>query len=240
MRREQAIQTTRTTPGTSARRWLPYALALITFPAFPHGIAEQERQRMLDGGFADVLRIGAEHMLTGYDHLLFLFGAVMLLATFARVLAFVTAFTLGHTVTLLGATLLGIRANAYLIDAAIALTVVYVALENMGVFRRLKLRTPNLIAMVLFFGLVHGFGLSTRLQEMTIAADPQIVSKIFAFNLGVELGQVIALVAMLGAIAIWRGTPVHSTATRAANFILVAAGAALFSQQIHDFLTTGA
>lgn len=192
---------------------------------------------MLDGGFIDVMWVGAEHMLTGYDHLLFLFGAVLVLVKASRVLAFVTAFTIGHTITLLGATLLGLRVNPFLIDAGIALTVLYVAMQNMGVFQKWGVRVPDLVVMVFFFGLVHGMGLSTRLQEMMIAADPQIVSKIFAFNLGVELGQVIALVAMVGAVTLWRGTPVFSPAARTTNAVLVVASMALFSFQVHSFFS---
>jgi uncharacterized membrane-anchored protein YitT (DUF2179 family) len=205
--------------------------------ASAHGIAEQERQRMLDGDFLEVLWVGAEHMLTGYDHLLFLFGAVLFLAKASRILAFITAFTIGHTITLMGATLLGIRVNPYLIDAAIALTVIYVALENMGVFRKWGVRVPDLVIMVFVFGLVHGMGLSTRFQEMTISADPDIVSKIFAFNVGVELGQVLALIGMLTAVKLWRDTPVYSPAATATNFVLIAAGVALFALQIHGYLT---
>jgi len=205
--------------------------------SFAHGIAEQERQRMLDGDFLEVLWVGAEHMLTGYDHLLFLFGAVLFLAKASRILAFITAFTIGHTITLMGATLLGLRVNPYLIDAAIALTVIYVALENMGAFRRWGLRVPDLVIMVFAFGLVHGMGLSTRFQEMMISADPDIVTKIFAFNLGVELGQVLALIGMLAAVNLWRGTPVYQPAATATNFVLVAAGAALFALQIHGYLS---
>lgn len=205
--------------------------------AFAHGIADQERQRMLDGGFVDVLMVGAEHMLTGYDHLLFLFGAVLVLLKASRTIAFVTAFTLGHTVTLLGATLLGVRANPFLIDAAIALTVLYVAVQNMGMFAKWGLRVPGLEVMVFFFGLVHGLGLSTRLQEMMIAADPEIVAKILAFNIGVELGQVLALIAMIGAVSLWRGTPVFSPAARATNVVLVLASTALFSVQLHSYFS---
>ena len=206
--------------------------------ASAHGIAEQERQRMLDGDFLDVLWVGAEHMLTGYDHLLFLFGAVLFLAKASRVLAFITAFTIGHTITLMGATLLGIRVNPYLIDAAIALTVIYVALENMGAFGKWGIRVPDLVIMVFVFGLVHGLGLSTRLQEMMISADPDIVMKIFAFNVGVEFGQILALIGMLTAVKLWRDTPVYRPAATATNFILVAAGALLFAQQLHGYFST--
>lgn len=204
---------------------------------FAHGIAEHERQRMLDGDFLDVSWVGAEHMLTGYDHLLFLFGAVLLLAKASRILAFITAFTVGHTITLMGATLLGIRVNPYLIDAAIALTVIYVALENMGVFGKWGIRVPDLVIMVFVFGLVHGMGLSTRFQEMTLSADPDIVAKIFAFNVGVELGQILALIGMLTAVKLWRDTPVYGPAATATNFALIFAGLALFALQIHGYLS---
>ncbi len=170
-----------------------------------HTVTEQAQQRMLIGSLTDAAWIGAEHMLTGYDHLLFLLGVMLFLTRFWQIVVFITAFTAGHTITLLFATLAGIKANPFLVDAVIALTVAYKAIENMDGFRRwLHVTPPNLLVMVFVFGLIHGFGLSTRLQEMTLAKDPELVPKILAFNVGVELGQIAALVLMTAVVRLWR------------------------------------
>lgn len=209
---------------------------LVTAPAYAHDVTQQARQLMLDGNLLDVVWIGAEHMLTGYDHLLFLLGVLFFLTSVSQIVQFITAFTLGHTITLLGATILGITANAYLVDAVIALTVCYKALENLGVFQRwLGEKTPNLLYMVFVFGLIHGFGLSTRLQQMTLTEDPQLISKILAFNVGVEFGQIAALCLMVGVVRLWRQTTVWQPVMRASNAGLLTAGLALFAVQISAF-----
>lgn len=212
------------------------AMAGISVPAFAHDVSEQAQQRMLEGNALDIMWIGAEHMLTGYDHLLFLLGVMFFVSGFRQIVGFITAFTIGHTITLLTATLLGITANAYLVDAVIALTVCYKAAENLGVFQKLTgVQAPRLAFMVFLFGLIHGFGLSTRLQQMTLAEDARLVSKIFAFNVGVELGQIAALAAMVGVVQLWRQTSAWTTVNRAANAALMAAGMLLFTQQVQAY-----
>lgn len=214
------------------------AAAASAFPAQAHDVSEQARQMMLNGSLPEVMWLGAEHMLTGYDHLLFLLGVLFFLTSFGQIVRFITAFTLGHTITLLGATLLGITANAYLIDAVIALTVCYKASENLGLFRRwLGEKAPNLLYMVFLFGLIHGFGLSTRLQEMTLLDDPQLVGKIIAFNVGVEFGQIAALALMIGVVKLWRQTSVWHPVMKAANALLFILGLALFAGQISGFMS---
>jgi hypothetical protein len=206
---------------------------LSSTPAVAHDVSDQARQMMLDGDLIDVMWVGATHMLTGYDHILFLLGVLFFLTGFSQIVRFITAFTLGHTVTLLGATLLGVTANATAVDALIALTVCYKAAENLGLFRRwLGDHAPNLLYMVFVFGLIHGFGLSTRLQAMTLVDDPQLVSKILSFNLGVELGQVAALALMIGVVRLWRQTSVWQPVMRASNAGLFTAGLALFAVQV--------
>lgn len=213
-----------------------FGALLVSVPADAHDVSEQAQQMMLDGNLLDVVWIGAEHMLTGYDHLLFLLGVLFFLTSTAQIVRFITAFTVGHTITLLGATLLGINANAYLVDAVIALTVCYKALENLGVFQRwLGEKAPNLLYMVFVFGLIHGFGLSTRLQQMTLAQDPGLVGKILAFNVGVEFGQIAALLLMAGVVRLWRETTVWQPVMRASNAGLLTAGIALFAVQISAF-----
>lgn len=212
------------------------AALLTPASAFAHNVSEQAQQMMLEGSLLDVVWIGAEHMLTGYDHLLFLLGVLFFLKSFGEIVRFITAFTIGHTITLLGATMLGITANAYLVDAVIALTVCYKACENLDLFKRwLGVKAPNLLLMVFIFGLIHGFGLSTRLQEMTLVDDPQIIAKILAFNIGVELGQIATLSLMIGVVKLWRETPVWHPVMRAANALLILIGLGLFAMQVGNF-----
>jgi len=194
---------------------------------------------MADGGILEYIWLGAEHMVTGYDHLLFLFGVLFFLTSFRDIVRFITAFTLGHCITLLGATLAGITANAYIIDAVIALSVIYKGFENLDGFKKhLGFQAPNLLGMVFLFGLIHGFGLSTRLQEITLGSEG-LVSRILAFNVGVELGQIAALTVMLGFFAAWRSTPMFERFSRAANGALILAGVGLFALQVDGYLHEG-
>lgn len=208
-------------------------IAALPATAFAHDVSEQAQQQMLNGSLLDVVWIGAEHMLTGYDHLLFLLGVLFFLSDLKQIVRFITAFTAGHTLTLLFATVAGITANAYLIDAVIALTVCYKAFENLDGFKRwLQTPAPNLLLMVFVFGLIHGFGLSTRLQQMTLVDDPQLVPKILAFNVGVEFGQVAALAIMSLAVNVWRKTVAWPLIVPVGNAALMAAGLLLFVQQV--------
>ena len=212
------------------------ALATFSSRAQAHGISEASSATMADGGILEYIWLGAEHMVTGYDHLLFLFGVIFFLTGFRDVVRFITAFTLGHCITLLGATLAGITADAHLIDAVIALSVVYKGFENLGGFKKtLGIRAPNLLAMVFMFGLVHGFGLSTRLQELPLG-DEGLISRILAFNVGVELGQVAALTVMLGVFKAWRATQSFERFSALANTGLVLAGAGLFVYQVNGYM----
>ena len=226
---------------SSTRCWgLLACAALLGSPtvAEAHGISEASRETMTGGGMLDYVVLGAEHMVTGYDHLLFLFGVIFFLSGFRDIVRFITAFTLGHCITLLGATLLGITADAYLIDAVIALSVVYKGFENLDGFKRfLGIEAPNLLAMVFAFGLVHGFGLSTRLQELSLG-DEGLVSRILAFNVGVEVGQVAALSLMLVFFAAWRSSKSFERFGKASNVALVFAGLGLFVFQMKGFATS--
>jgi hypothetical protein len=202
-----------------------------------HTVSEQAQQRMLAGDLLDAAWIGAEHMLTGYDHLLFLLGVMLFLTRPLQIVGFITAFTIGHTLTLLFATLNGVSANPYLIDAVIALTVIYKAVENLDGFKRwFGFAAPNLVFMVFVFGLIHGFGLSTRLQQMTIAQDPELVEKILSFNVGVEFGQIAGLALMYGVLKVWRSSDIFPQLTRTTNYALIISGTALFLLQIRDYL----
>jgi hypothetical protein len=206
--------------------------------AAAHGVPDAEVQRLIDGGPLDYLRSGAIHMVTGYDHLLFLFGVMFFLTGFGQIAKFITVFTLGHCITLLGATLLGVKANPYLVDAVIAVSVIYKGFDNLDGFRRtLGVKPPNLLAMVFGFGLIHGFGLSTRLQDLPLQQDGLVLS-ILAFNVGVELGQIAALVVMVAVLSVARRTAGFPIFSKVANAGLVAAGVLLLLFQLHGWLHT--
>lgn len=206
--------------------------------ALAHGISAEDRERMLTGGYLQYVGLGATHMLTGYDHLLFLFGVVFFLTTFRDVAKFVTAFTLGHALTLVVATFYGITWNYFLIDAAIALSVMYKAFDNNGGFQKhLGMASPNLLGMVFGFGLLHGFGLSTRLQQLPLGDDATgMLMRILSFNLGVELGQIAALMVMVAVLAVWRRRPSFARFSVAANQLLMHLGALLLLMQLHGYL----
>lgn len=205
--------------------------------AFGHGMSEEDIILATEGGFFDFFPLGAVHMLTGYDHLLFLFGVVFFLTKFKDVLKFVTAFTLGHSVTLIAATFLSIQANYFIVDAVIALTVCYKGFDNIGGFSKyLHMKSPNLLAAVFIFGLIHGFGLSSRLQQITLGSGLDLLGKIIAFNIGVEAGQVAALVVFLALLSAWRHTESFARFSTAANVGLIIAGAFLFNMQMHGYL----
>ena len=181
-----------------------------------------------------LMYLGAKHMVTGYDHLLFLVGVIFFLYRLKDVLLYVSLFTIGHSLTLLGGVLGGVHANAYLIDAVIGFSVVYKAFENMDGFRKVFGFQPNTRAAVLVFGLFHGFGLATKLQEF--ALSPQgLVANIVSFNVGVELGQGLALTFILIALTFWRtrtGFLHHAFAT---NAIVMACGFLLVGYQLSGY-----
>lgn len=201
-------------------------------------MSEQDRQRILDAGFFEFSELGALHMLSGYDHLLFLLGVVFFLSRFIDILKFVTAFTIGHSITLIFATIYQIQANYYLIDAVIAITVCYKAFENLNGFQRyLKIPAPNLIMMVFVFGLIHGFGLSTRLQQLPLAEE-NLVTNILGFNLGVEAGQILALSIMLLLLHAWRQRASFAHFSKLANITLMFLGGFLLLMQLHSYQHT--
>ena len=150
-----------------------------------------------------LMYLGAKHMVTGYDHLLFLVGVIFFLYRLKDVVLYVSLFTIGHSVTLLAGVLGGIRANPFLIDAIIGFSVVYKAFENMDGFKRFLGFQPNTRVAVLIFGLFHGFGLATKLQEFALSPNG-LVANIVSFNVGVEIGQGLALTGILIALTCWR------------------------------------
>lgn len=179
--------------------------------------------------------LGAKHMVTGYDHIAFLVGVIFFLYRLKDIVQYVSLFTLGHSITLLGGVLGGVHANPYLIDAIIGFSVVYKAFDNMDGFRRFLGFEPNTKLAVLIFGLFHGFGLATKLQELDLSKNG-LVTNIVSFNVGVEIGQVLALTAVLIALSVWRtrsGFLGHAFAT---NAVLMTAGFVLVGYQVAGYL----
>jgi hypothetical protein len=216
-------------------RFILFALVVLALPeaAAAHGVSTSDAafvQRITGAAIGPFLYLGAKHMVTGYDHLLFLVGVIFFLYRLKDVLLYVSLFTIGHSLTLLAGVLANIPANAYIIDAIIGLSVVYKAFENMGGFTRLGF-TPNTKAAVMIFGLFHGFGLATKLQELSLPANG-LVTNIVSFNIGVELGQGLALLLVLVAITFWRTRPGFLRHSFAANTVLMTGGFALIGYQL--------
>lgn len=211
-------------------------ILLLPATAIGHGMSEADRQAMLEGGYTLYGVLGAKHMVTGYDHLLFLFGVMFFLTKFGEIVKFITAFTLGHSITLIFATILQIKANYFLIDAVIALTVCYKGFDNLNGFRRyLDVKPPNLLLLVFIFGLIHGFGLSARVQTLPLGEGAPFIFRLISFNVGVEAGQVLALTVMLVVLSFWRHTATFKKFSGAANAGLILAGGFLFLMQMHGY-----
>jgi hypothetical protein len=183
------------------------------------------------------LYLGAKHMVTGYDHLLFLVGVIFFLYRLHDVVLYVSLFTIGHSVTLLAGVLGGVRANPHLIDAVIGASVVYKAFENMGGFERVFNVRPNTKVAVLVFGLFHGFGLATKLQEFALSPNGLVVN-ILSFNAGVEVGQVLSLAAVLIVLTAWRSRPGFLHYAFATNAALMAGGFVLAGSQLVGYFVS--
>ena len=218
-------------------RTLPtlFFLFCLALPLLAHDVSATDQQILNHGGLWSYIYVGAKHMLTGYDHLLFLTGVIFYLSGFKDIVRFITAFTIGHSVTLISATYLGIKVDEHIIDGVIALSVLYKGFENLGGFQKFfKTNSPNLLLMVFAFGLIHGLGLSTRLQSFDIGSS-QFLLKIISFNIGVELGQVLALIPIVFIISKWKQFNSYSIFYKATNWFLVLAGVGLFIFQMKGF-----
>jgi hypothetical protein len=202
-----------------------------------HGVAAKDAAWLLgvDGPAMGIFAyLGAKHMVTGYDHLLFLAGVIFFLYRLRDVVLYVSLFTVGHSVTLLAGVLGGIHANAHLVDALIGLSVVYKGFENVGGFEKVFGARPNPKIAVLLFGLIHGFGLATKLQDFALPANGLVINMV-SFNVGVELGQILALTAMLAAFTFWRRRSSFQTRAFAANALLMASGFVLIGYQLGGY-----
>jgi len=202
-----------------------------------HGVSSKDARYLLSLNGAAIVPLtylGAKHMVTGYDHVLFLVGVIFFLYRLKDILLYVSLFTVGHSLTLLGGALGGVRASAYLVDAVIGFSIVYKAFENMGGFKAIGIQ-PNARVAVFVFGLVHGFGLATKLQEYSLSRNG-LVTNIVSFNAGVEIGQFLALTAVLLALGYWRARGDYLRHAYVTNAALMAAGFVLAGHQMTGYV----
>jgi hypothetical protein len=202
-----------------------------------HGVSGKDAAflRFIQGvAVGPFMYLGAKHMVTGYDHLLFLVGVIFFLYKLKDVVRYVTLFTIGHSVTLLAGVLGGVHANPYLIDAIIGFSVVYKAFDNMDGFKRFFGFQPDTRIAVLVFGLFHGFGLATKLQDFALAKEG-LVANIVSFNVGVEIGQGLALTGVLIVLSYWRTRPGFLRHAFVTNTVLMACGFVLMGYQLSGY-----
>jgi len=210
---------------------------LISVSAYAHGVDEETQSFLTTNkgiAFGPFLYIGAKHMITGYDHLLFLVGVIFFLYRTKEIITYVSFFTIGHSATLLFGVMADINVNAYLIDAIIGLSIVYKGFDNLGGFKKIFGKQPNTKGAVLIFGLFHGFGLATKLQEFEFDKEGLFVN-LLGFNLGVEIGQFLALGVVLLIISFWRHYSSYIKFSKLTNVFLMAAGFLLFGYQLTGY-----
>ncbi|MDH3508501.1 MAG: HupE/UreJ family protein [Gammaproteobacteria bacterium] len=212
------------------------AAALIAPTVMAHGISGDDQAFLINNPGTHIgpyIYLGAKHMVTGYDHLLFLAGVIFFLYRLRDVALYVTLFAVGHSTTLLIGVLGGLHVSPYIVDAIIGLSVVYKAFDNIGGFKRLGWE-PNAKAAVLIFGFFHGFGLSTKLQDLAISEDG-LVPNMLSFNIGVEIGQFLALALILIALNAWRATGSFMRHAYVTNVAIMSAGFMLMGYQITGY-----
>ncbi len=194
--------------------------------AYAHGVAEGDQgyvQEVTGVQFMPFMYLGAKHMVTGYDHLLFLFGVIFFLYRMKDIAIYVSLFALGHSLTMISGVMFNFGINAFIIDAIIGFSIVYKALDNLGAYQRWFGIQPNTKVVTLIFGLCHGFGLASKVIEYEIAEDG-LLANLIAFNVGVELGQLLALSAILIAMGWWRRTESFHRYAYTANVAMMVAG----------------
>lgn len=228
---------------SSSLKYFFLALALITglfglsADVFAHAVAEGDKgyiQEITGVNLIPFIYLGAKHMVTGYDHLLFLLGVIFFLYRMQHIAIYVSLFAIGHSTTMLLGVYFNIGINSYLIDAIIGFSVVYKALDNLGAFQRWLGFQPNTKAATLIFGLFHGFGLSTKIIEYEISPDG-LVPNLLAFNVGVEIGQLLALAMILIGMSFWRKTPGFFRHAYTANVAMMSAGFMLVGYQLTGY-----
>ena len=218
--------------------------ALVVFVCLPpvdlgaHNVSKRDAafvESNQGAAVAPFVYLGAKHMVTGYDHLLFLVGVIFFLYKLKDVVQYVSLFTIGHSTTLLLGVLYGLHANPYIVDAIIGFSVVYKAFDNMDGFKRVFGFQPNTKIAVLVFGLFHGFGLATKLQEFALS-QKGLVANIVSFNVGVEVGQVLALSAVFLVLTYWRTRPGFLQHAFATNTLLMVGGFMLVGYQLTGYV----
>tara|TARA_B100002003_G_C13986919_1_gene477045 strand:- start:237 stop:887 length:651 start_codon:yes stop_codon:yes gene_type:complete len=208
-----------------------------TGEALAHAVAEGDKgyiQEIYGVHLISFIYLGAKHMVTGYDHILFLLGVIFFLYRMQHIAIYVSLFAIGHSTTMLLGVYFNIGINSYLIDAIIGLSVVYKALDNIGAYQRWFGFQPNTKVATLVFGLFHGFGLSSKIIEYDISSDG-LVPNLLAFNVGVEIGQLLALSAILIVMGFWRRTTGFLRHAYTANVAMMCAGFMLVGYQLTGY-----
>ena len=208
--------------------------------AHAHGVTEGDKgyiQEISGMNLLPFTYLGAKHMVTGYDHLLFLAGVIFFLYKRKDIALYVTLFAIGHSTTMLYGVYAGVNVNAYLIDAIIGLSVIYKALDNLGAYQRWFGIQPNTKAATLIFGLFHGFGLAAKIQEFEIAREG-LLPNLLAFNVGVEIGQLLALGAILIVMGYWRRSRGFWKHAYTANVAMMCAGFILIGMQLTGYFVS--
>ncbi len=213
-------------------------LAAFATPSFAHNVTEGDAgyiQEIWGVKLIPFTYLGAKHMVTGYDHILFLLGVVFFLYKMKDVAIYVSLFALGHSVTMLSGVWFGWGVNAYIVDAIIGLSIVYKALDNLGAYRRWFGFQPDTKAATLIFGLFHGTGLATKILEYRISEDG-LLANLLAFNVGVELGQILALAVILIVMGYWRKSGAFMRQAYTANVVMMSLGFMLVGYQITGYV----
>jgi hypothetical protein len=225
--------------------WLCLVIAIVSLllvsasstPALAHAVTEGDKGYILEISGVHLIPfmyLGAKHMVTGYDHLLFLLGVVFFLYHLKHVALYVSLFALGHSITMLAGVYFDWNVNAYLIDAIIGLSVVYKALDNLGAYQRWFGVQPDTKAATLIFGLFHGLGLATKILDYDVASDG-LLPNLLAFNVGVEIGQLLALTAILIVMGYWRRTKSFWRHAYTTNVVMMMAGFVLIGFQLTGY-----
>lgn len=212
-------------------------LSSVSGEAFAHAVADGDKgyiQEITGVNLIAFLYLGAKHMVTGYDHILFLLGVIFFLYKMKDIGVYVSLFAIGHSVTMLAGVYFNFGINSYIIDAIIGLSIVYKALDNMGAYQRWFGFQPNTKAATLIFGFFHGFGLSSKILDYEISSDG-LLPNLLAFNVGVEVGQLLALGAILIVMGFWRRTPSFLKHAYSTNAVMMGAGFMLIGYQLTGY-----
>jgi len=230
-------------PIPCARWWVALLLlssGLATTEALAHAVTEGDKgyiQEISGVQLLPFVYLGAKHMMTGYDHILFLFGVIFFLYRLSHIAVYVSLFAIGHSTTMVLGVYFNVGINSFLIDAIIGLSVVYKALDNLGAFQRWLGFQPDTKVATLVFGLFHGFGLATKILEYEISPDG-LVPNLLAFNVGVELGQLMALAVILIGMGYWRRTAGFVRHAYSANVAMMSAGFVLTGMQLTGYFVS--